>query len=89
MKEINPYGQVPVVEHDGHLIRESAINFGESERRAPSVVMTVLSSSLVEYLIDVFGGGNTLWPTDPYKKAQGKLLFDGFGSRVCQHQTNY
>lgn len=25
---INPYGQVPVIEHNGHLIRESRVAFG-------------------------------------------------------------
>ena len=27
--KINPHGQVPVIEHKGKLIRESAIAFGE------------------------------------------------------------
>ena len=27
--DINPYGQVPVVEHKGKIIRESLIGFGE------------------------------------------------------------
>ena len=27
--KINPHGQVPVVEHEGKLIRESIIGFGE------------------------------------------------------------
>ena len=27
--KINPHGQVPVVEHEGKLIRESLIGFGE------------------------------------------------------------
>lgn len=30
--KINPYGQVPVVEHEGRLIRESLIGFGEFRR---------------------------------------------------------
>ena len=28
LSKINPYGLVPVIEHDGHLIRESRIAFG-------------------------------------------------------------
>ena len=30
LEKINPYGKVPTVEHNGHLIRESRIGFGES-----------------------------------------------------------
>ena len=30
LQKVNPLGQVPVVEHNGHLIRESRIGFGES-----------------------------------------------------------
>lgn len=29
LSRINPYGQVPVLEHEGKLIRESLIAFGE------------------------------------------------------------
>ena len=29
VEKINPYGKVPVIEHEGHIIRESLINFGE------------------------------------------------------------
>ena len=29
VEKINPYGKVPVVEHEGHIIRESLINFGK------------------------------------------------------------
>ena len=29
LAKINPYGQVPTIEHEGKLIRESAIAFGE------------------------------------------------------------
>ena len=29
VKKINPHGKVPVIEHEGHIIRESLINFGE------------------------------------------------------------
>ena len=28
VEKINPYGKVPVIEHEGHIIRESLINFG-------------------------------------------------------------
>lgn len=28
LSKINPFGLVPVIEHEGHLIRESAIAFG-------------------------------------------------------------
>ena len=28
LSEINPYGLVPVIEHNGHIIRESAVTFG-------------------------------------------------------------
>ena len=31
--KINPHGQVPVVQHNGHLIRESAIAFGNVARQ--------------------------------------------------------
>ena len=29
VEKINPLGKVPVIEHEGHIIRESLINFGE------------------------------------------------------------
>ena len=29
LEEINPYGLVPTIEHDNHIIRESAVTFGE------------------------------------------------------------
>ena len=29
-EKINPVGKVPTIEHNGHLIRESLIAFGES-----------------------------------------------------------
>lgn len=30
VSKINPFGQVPVIEHEGHLIRESTVAFGRS-----------------------------------------------------------
>ncbi len=29
VEKINPYGKVPIVEHEGHIIRESLIDFGK------------------------------------------------------------
>ena len=29
LEEINPNGMVPVIDHDNHIIRESAVTFGE------------------------------------------------------------
>ena len=29
VEKINPYGKVPVIEHEGHIIRESLISFGK------------------------------------------------------------
>ena len=36
---------------------------------------------LIEYIDEVFGDGHS-WPTDPYKKAQAKLLLTDFGDKV-------
>ena len=35
-----------------------------------------------DYIDEVFGG-KSLWPTDPYHKALGKLLLTEFGNKVC------
>ena len=31
LEDINPYGMVPTIEHDNHIIRESAVTFGEKK----------------------------------------------------------
>ena len=36
---------------------------------------------LIDYIDEVFGDGPS-WPTDPYKKAQAKLLLNDFGDKV-------
>ena len=35
-----------------------------------------------DYVDEVFGD-KSLWPTNPYQKALGKLLVSNFGSEVC------
>lgn len=30
LEKINPQGKVPTIEHEGHIIRESLINFGKT-----------------------------------------------------------
>ena len=35
-----------------------------------------------DYVDEVFGD-KSLWPTDPYQKALGKLLVSNFGDEVC------
>ena len=30
LKDINPFGLVPVIEHNDHIIRESAVTFGKT-----------------------------------------------------------
>jgi glutathione S-transferase len=66
--EINPFGKTPVIEHDGHLIRESLVTF--------------------DYIDEVFGNSK-LWPTDPYKKAQSKLILNDFGEIFMPNYYKY
>ncbi|XP_003382979.1 PREDICTED: glutathione S-transferase omega-1-like [Amphimedon queenslandica] len=68
LDDINPYGLVPTIEHNGHLIRESLVTF--------------------EYIDEVFGDSHS-WPTDPYKKAQAKLLLSDFGDRFTPNYYKY
>ena len=35
-----------------------------------------------DYVDEVFGD-KSLWPTNPYQKALGKLLVSNFGNEVC------
>lgn len=80
LKEINPFGLVPVIEHNGHIIRESSISFGKYN--SLSVCAEYIDTVCYTDYIDEVFGEHKLWPTDPYKKAQGKLILNDFGEKV-------
>ena len=50
-----------------------------------SSILVPLSSTLTDYIDEVFGD-KSLWPTDPYKKARAKLVLNDFGSQVSNNK---
>ena len=95
LTKISSYGQVPVIEHEGRVIRESIIAFGEfltyfrvlnncakDEFKSQPLIPLVGRPSPVDYVDEVFPG-KSLWPTDPYQKALDRLLLNDFGNQVC------
>ena len=46
-------------------------------------IVIILWFSVTDYIDQVFGGGSSLWPTDPYLKAKARLILTDFGNNVC------
>ncbi len=49
------------------------------------ILATPYPHTTADYVDKVFGG-KSLWPTNPYEKAQEELLVDGFGNQVCAYR---
>ena len=47
----------------------------------------LLLTPCITDFVDEYFDGKKLWPSDPFLKAQGKLIVEGFGNKVSHKQA--